>query len=250
MRRKIVAGNWKMNGSLLSNDALLNALKNAMVPANVDVIVFPSFPYLVQAQMTLQGSAIMSGAQNLSIHEKGAFTGEVAGNMIKDIGCNHVLIGHSERRELYGETDQIIAEKMKVAIAQGLTPVLCIGETLAAREADQTEAVVSRQLQAVVDACGIEIFSKSIIAYEPVWAIGTGKTASPEQAQAVHNFIRCFLAKLDAKIASLVQVLYGGSVKASSAKALFEMADIDGGLVGGAALDAAEFIAIIAAASK
>lgn len=249
MRRKIVAGNWKMNGSLKSNEALLDALKKASIPNNVDVIIFPPYPYLIQAQMNLQSSAIKAGAQNLSISEGGAFTGEIAGNMIKDIGCNYVLVGHSERRTLYGETSAIVAQKTAAAIKQQLTPVLCIGETLAEREAEQTQNVLTEQLQAVIEHCGIEIFSKLIIAYEPVWAIGTGKTASPEQAQAVHAFIRCFIAKSDAKIAALVQVLYGGSVKASSAKALFEMPDIDGGLVGGAALDATEFTAIISAAS-
>ena len=248
MRSKIVAGNWKSNGKLAVNQELITKLKAAVKQGKATVLVCPSFVHLQQVTDLCKGSSIQVGAQNLSLTGEGAFTGEITGGMLKDMNLQFVLVGHSERRSLFGETNEVVANKVKIAINAGLMPVLCVGETLEEREANQIESVISAQLDAVIKCVGIAAFEKIIIAYEPVWAIGTGKTASPEQAQEVHKFIRCFLAKSDDRIASLQSILYGGSVKASSAQALFTMPDIDGGLVGGASLDANEFAAIIAAA--
>ena len=249
-RGYLVAGNWKMNGSSASNAALLEGLVRGVAecPA-IDVLVCPPSVYLEAAHRHLAASPIALGAQNLSDQSKpGAFTGEIDAAMLNDVGCSHVLVGHSERRTLYGEDDACVARKFVVAQAAGLIPVLCIGETLAEREADETESVLQRQLDAVISAAGISAFRNAVIAYEPVWAIGTGRTASTEQAQAAHAFIRGVVAKNDAKIANSVRLLYGGSVKADNAASLFSCEDVDGGLIGGASLKAPEFLAICASA--
>jgi triosephosphate isomerase len=242
MRKKLVAGNWKMHGSLAENAALLSALKPAL--AGIEAVVCVPFPYLAQAQSELAGSSIAWGGQNLSEHSKGAYTGEVSASMLRDFGCGYVIVGHSERRSLYGESDQQVAAKFIAAQAGGLVPILCVGESLEEREAGITEQVVARQLDAVISAAGIGALANTIVAYEPVWAIGTGKTASPEQAQAVHAFIRGKIAGLDAAIADGLVIQYGGSVKAANAAELFAQPDIDGGLIGGASLVAEEFSAI------
>jgi len=246
MRKKLVAGNWKMHGSLAENAALLSALKPAL--AGIEAVVCVPFPYLAQAQSELAGSSIAWGAQNLSEHSKGAYTGEVSASMLRDFGCSHVIVGHSERRSLYGESDQQVAAKFIAAQAGGLVPILCVGESLEERESGITEQVVARQLDAVISAAGIGALANAIVAYEPVWAIGTGKTASPEQAQAVHAFIRSKIAGLDAAIADGLVIQYGGSVKAANAAELLAKPDIDGGLIGGASLVADEFVAICRAA--
>ncbi|MHB1401532.1 MAG: triose-phosphate isomerase [Thiobacillus sp.] len=248
MRKKLVAGNWKMHGSLAENAALLSALKPAL--AGIEAVVCVPFPYLAQAQAELTGSSIAWGAQNVSEQAKGAFTGEVSASMLLDFGCTYVIVGHSERRSLYAESDALVARKYVAAQAAGLTPILCVGESLAERESGVTEAVVSRQLDAVIDAAGVASLAKAVIAYEPVWAIGTGKTASPEQAQAVHAFIRGKVSALDASVADQLVIQYGGSVKAANAAELMAQPDIDGGLIGGASLVADEFVAICRAAAK
>ena len=249
MRRKLVAGNWKMHGSLTENEALLGALVAGLASAEAsDSAVCVPFPYLAQVRALLQSSALAWGAQDVSEHPKGAFTGEVAASMLKDFGCRYVIVGHSERRALHGENSALVARKMRAAQGQGLVPIVCVGETLAQREAGETEAVVAEQLDAVIAQAGAGALARSVVAYEPVWAIGTGKTATPEQAQSVHAFIRGRIAGADAGVANDLRILYGGSVKAGNAQALFAMADIDGALVGGAALDAAEFAAICRAA--
>ncbi len=248
MRKKLVAGNWKMHGSLAENAALLAAIKPAL--ADIEAAVCVPFPYLAQAQALLAGSSIRLGAQNLSEQSKGAFTGEVSATMLNDFGCKYVIVGHSERRSLYGESDALVASKFMAAQAAGLTPILCVGESLNERESGVTEAVVGRQLDAVIKLAGVASLAESVVAYEPVWAIGTGKTASPEQAQAVHAFIRNKLAALDAAVAAQLVIQYGGSVKASNAAELMAQPDIDGGLIGGASLIADEFVAICRAAAK
>ena len=246
MRKKLVAGNWKMHGSLAENAALLAALKPAL--AGIEAVVCVPFPYLAQAQSELAGSSIAWGAQNLSEHSKGAYTGEVSASMLRDFGCQYVIVGHSERRSLYGESDRQVAAKFIAAQAGGLVPILCVGESLEERESGVTEQVVARQLDAVISAAGIGSLANAIVAYEPVWAIGTGKTASPQQAQAVHAFIRGKIAGLDAAIADGLVIQYGGSVKAANAAELLAQSDIDGGLIGGASLVADEFAAICRAA--
>lgn len=248
MRKKLVAGNWKMHGSLAENAALLAALKPAL--AGVEAVVCVPFPYLAQAQAELDGSSIAWGAQNVSEQAKGAFTGEVSTSMLKDFGCRYVIVGHSERRSLYGESDALVASKYLAVQAAGMTPILCVGESLEEREAGVTETVVARQLDAVIGAAGVASLSQAVVAYEPVWAIGTGKTASPEQAQAVHAFIRSKIAALDAAVAQQLVIQYGGSVKAANAAELMAQPDIDGGLIGGASLVAEEFVAICQAAAK
>ena len=251
MRSRLVAGNWKMNGSLAANLRLLDALKAGLqASAGVQHTVCVPYPYLAQAEAALAGTSIAWGAQNLSEHAQGAYTGEVSGAMLRDFGCRHVLVGHSERRALYSETDKQVAAKFQAAQAAGLIPILCVGETLQERESGVTEIVVGRQLAAVLDSSGVGALVNAVIAYEPVWAIGTGRTATPQQAQAVHAFIRGVVGRQDAKLAAGLCVLYGGSVKAANAKELFAMADIDGGLIGGAALVAEEFIAICVAAGQ
>ncbi|WP_137169217.1 triose-phosphate isomerase [Marinomonas sp. FW-1] len=244
IRQKIVAGNWKMNGSKESISALVNGLLE-MDGSGSEVVIAPSFPYLSQVDSLISGSHIVLAAQNASQEIKGAFTGEVSASMLSDFGVKYVLVGHSERRSLYGESDELVAAKVKTILELGLTPMLCIGETLAERESGKTLEVCERQIQAVIDLVGISAFEKLVVAYEPVWAIGTGLSASAEQAQDVHESIRAFLAKSSKSIAEKVQILYGGSVKASTSSALFKMPDVDGALVGGASLDAKEFIAIV-----
>jgi len=245
MRKILVAGNWKMNGSRAMVESLLSGLlAGTENEGDVDLAVFPPFPYLAQAQSLLTGSSIAWGAQNLNPVAQGAHTGEVAASMLLDFGCRYVLVGHSERRAIYGESDQDVAERFEAALAAGLEPVLCVGETLEERESGETEAVVERQLDAVLDRGGIEGFKNAIVAYEPVWAIGTGMTATPEQAQAVHAFIRDKFVSRDDIIAGQLRILYGGSVNGSNAADLFAREDIDGGLVGGASLKAEDFLAI------
>ena len=249
MRQKLVAGNWKMNGGLATNLQLLkDVVSGAADLRGVSVAVCVPFPYLAQAQSVLAGTPVVWGAQNLSEKAQGAFTGEVSASMLQDFSCRYVLVGHSERRALYGESSAVVAEKFAAALAAGLYPVLCVGETLAERESGSTVQVVSAQMAAVLDRVGIAAFANAVVAYEPVWAIGTGKTATSEQAQEVHAAIRAQLAAADAKVAEGVQILYGGSVKPSNAEELFGMPDIDGGLIGGASLVAADFLAICRAA--
>jgi triosephosphate isomerase len=248
MRRKLVAGNWKMHGNLVDNDALLGGILAGMGEVKADVAVCVPFPYLHQAKAKLAGSRVAWGAQNLSQHVKGAYTGEVSAQMLNDFECRYVIVGHSERRSLYGESDALVAEKYAAAQTAGLIPILCVGETLEEREAGITEAVVGRQLDAVLSRSGVISLANAVIAYEPVWAIGTGRTASPEQAQAVHAFIRRKIRALDAEVADHLVIQYGGSVKAANAAELFAQPDIDGGLIGGASLNAEEFLAICRAA--
>lgn len=247
IRQKIVAGNWKMNGSKESISLLVNGLLK-MEGSSAQVVVAPAFPYLSQVSEMLSGSHIVLAAQNASEQPKGAFTGEVSSSMLNDFGVKYVLAGHSERRSLYGESDAMVALKVKAILAEGLIPMLCIGETLEERESDKTLEVCERQLNAVIELVGIDAFENIVIAYEPVWAIGTGVSASAEQAQDVHESIRKYLSTFSVSVSQQSQILYGGSVKASSSQALFAMPDIDGALVGGASLDADEFIAIIKAA--
>ncbi|MDM8567594.1 triose-phosphate isomerase [Candidatus Halobeggiatoa sp. HSG11] len=245
MRQSLVVGNWKMNGSYEANRSLINGIKqNIASVKNSEMAVCPPFVYLSQMKRLLKDTNIGWGAQNVSQQEPGAFTGEIAIGMLVDFDCKYVIVGHSERRSLYGESDELIAEKFATVQAAGLIPILCIGELLEEREAGNTEAVVKRQLDAVLNSQGVASLEKSVIAYEPVWAIGTGKTATPQQAQDVHAFIRGQISALDAKVAEKVQILYGGSVKGSNAKELFAMPDIDGGLIGGASLKADDFLAI------
>ena len=249
MRQKIVAGNWKMHGSLIENQALLSNLRTAL--AGVDgatfVVCVPT-PYLAQTQAILTGTALAWGAQNVSEYVKGAYTGEVSASMLLDFACHYVIVGHSERRALFGETDAVVAARFAAALSAGLIPILCVGETLAERESGRAEMIIARQLDAVLAVTGIARFAHAVVAYEPVWAIGTGKTASPEQAQAMHAYIRQRLAAHDAEVASQLVIQYGGSVKAANAAELFAQPDIDGGLIGGAALIADEFVVICKAA--
>ncbi len=245
MRRPFVAGNWKMNGSVASNKALLDGIKAGLAAvASTEVAVCPPFVYLRDVAGQLQGTTVALGAQNLSEQSAGAYTGEISATMLLDLACRYVIVGHSERRAIYGESDVLVAKKFATARKAGLIPILCVGELIEEREAGTTEQVIARQLDAVLALEGIAAFAQAVVAYEPVWAIGTGKTASPDQAQAVHAFIRNKLAAQDATIADKLRILYGGSVKASNAVELFGMADIDGGLIGGAALQAEEFLAI------
>jgi len=241
-----------MHGSRAANAPLLDAVKaGAGRAAGVSIAVCVPFPYLQETAVALAGTAIAWGGQTLSEHEAGAYTGEVSGGMLRDFGCTYVIVGHSERRALYGEDDSRVAAKFAAARRAGLTPILCVGETLAERERGSTEAVVARQLAAVVDAGGAGALAGAVVAYEPVWAIGTGRTATPEQAQAVHAFIRARVAASDRATAAALPILYGGSVKPSNAAELFAQADVDGGLIGGASLIAADFVAVcIAAASQ
>ncbi|MDD2775383.1 MAG: triose-phosphate isomerase [Gallionella sp.] len=245
MRRKLVAGNWKMHGSLAQNSELLIAVRSGMdLIGGVDCAVCVPFPYLAQAQQALAGSRVKLGAQDVHQLDKGAYTGEVSVSMLKDFGCQYVIVGHSERRAYFGESSILVAEKFVAAKNAGLTPILCVGETLEQRESGVTEAVIAEQLDAVIKLAGVASLQGAVVAYEPVWAIGTGKTASSAQAQAVHAFIRQRVAADDAQIASELVILYGGSVKANNAVELLAMPDIDGGLIGGAALVAEEFLAI------
>jgi triosephosphate isomerase len=249
MRKPLVAGNWKMHGTRSENASLLTQLLDRLPEAPAaDLMVCPPFVYLQEISRLLKDSDVGLGAQSLCAETVGAFTGEVSGAMLRDVGCNYVLVGHSERRQFYGENDALVARKFVAAQAAGLVPVLCVGETLDEREGGRTTEVVARQLDAVLGVSGAGALHSAVIAYEPVWAIGTGRTATPEQAQEVHAMIRARVALADARIAGEVRILYGGSVKASNARELFAMPDIDGGLVGGASLKADEFAQICAAA--
>jgi triosephosphate isomerase len=249
MRKLMVAGNWKMHGSTEMATELAAAVV-AGRPASIDVAVFPPYPYL-SGLCAAHGDALPCGAQDVSEHaEEGAYTGEVSAAMLRDVGCAWALVGHSERRQYHGESSALVARKFGAVLAAGLRPMLCIGETLEQREGGQTEEVLAGQLSAVIDAHGIGAFEQAVVAYEPVWAIGTGRTATPQQAQQAHAFIRSQLAKEDAKIAGLTRLLYGGSVKPSNAAELFAQADVDGGLIGGASLKANDFLAICAAAHQ
>ena len=248
MRKILVAGNWKMHGSKAMVSKLLEGLlAGSSVNGKADLAVFPSFPYLSLAESILSGSHIHWGGQTLNPNPQGAHTGETSGNMLVDMGCRYVLVGHSERRSIYAESDADVAERFKAALDAGLEPVLCVGETLEERESNQTEAVVERQLDAVINSVGIDAFSRATVAYEPVWAIGTGLTATPDQAQTVHAFIRDKLTSLNGIIGGQLRILYGGSVNGSNAAELFAQSDIDGGLVGGASLTAEDFLAIYSA---
>ena len=250
MRQPLVAGNWKMHGSKESVTALVEGLKGGIDSVNAaEVAVCPPFVYLAQVADAFAGTAVACGSQDICEQDgQGAYTGEISGDMIKDLGCKYAIVGHSERRCIYGEGDQHVALKFAAARRTGLVPILCVGEQLEEREQGITEEVVGAQLDAVIALEGIEALGDSVIAYEPVWAIGTGKTASPEQAQEVHAFIRKKLADLDAGVADKVRILYGGSVKGANAEELFSQADIDGGLIGGASLNADEFLTICRAA--
>ena len=244
MRRTIVAGNWKMNASKESVNQLILGILSGMGEVSSEVVVCAPFPYLSQVENLIADSEVKLGAQNLNTNSSGAFTGEVSANMIKDFGANHVIVGHSERRSLYGETNALVAEKVKAALENDLTPLLCVGESLEQREAGKTDTVVAEQINTVIELVGISAFRNIIIAYEPVWAIGTGKTASPEQAQAIHLFIRGLLGESNVSIAQSTPILYGGSMNAGNANELISCADIDGGLIGGAALKAEDFLQI------
>jgi len=251
MRKPLVAGNWKMNGSRTSIQALIEGIiSGATGLEEVDIVVCPPFVFLSEVSQALADRRIAVGAQNVAIPKQGAFTGEVSASMLKDVGCEYVIIGHSERRALYGETDQIVAEKFASVLALGLTPILCVGESLEEREAGTTENVVERQLASIIQYNGIAAFTNAVIAYEPVWAIGTGKTATPHQAQEVHAFIRQLLNGQNASIAAKIRILYGGSMKSANAAELLAQSDIDGGLIGGASLSRDDFIAICSAATK
>lgn len=250
MRKPLVAGNWKMHGSRSFTASYLEALKVLLAEVSVDVALFPPSLYLMASAAQLDRTLFALGAQDLSREPaEGAFTGEVCGTMLRDVGCQLVLVGHSERRSLFGESNELVAQKFAAALSAGLTPVLCVGETLGEREAGNTIAVVHAQLQAVADKVGLGCVAAAVVAYEPVWAIGTGKTATPEQAQAVHAFIRGYIAGSDAGVADKVQILYGGSMNAANAASLLAQADIDGGLIGGASLKAEDFLAICTAAN-
>jgi triosephosphate isomerase len=246
MKKKLIAGNWKMNGSVAANDALVRAIAAGLGDAACTVAVCVPAPYLAQVQMLRHGSALELGSQDVSSHEQGAFTGEVSAAMLKEFGVRFAIVGHSERRQYHAETDTLVADKAKLALAHGITPIVCVGETLAEREAGQTEEVVKRQLAAVIHTNG-HCISEIVVAYEPVWAIGTGRTATPEQAQQVHAVLRAQL-RAATPHPERVAILYGGSMNAANAASLLAQPDIDGGLIGGASLKAADFLQIIAAA--
>ena len=250
MRRRLVAGNWKMHGSLAANLALLSSLKRSVARVDgLDIAVCAPFPYLSQVAECLRGSSLVWGAQDLSEQDVGAFTGEVSGPMLADFGCTYVLVGHSERRVLHGETDRQIAAKFGAAQRAGLIPILCVGETLEQRDGGEMQAVLRRQVDAVLKASGVAAFKKAVVAYEPVWAIGTGRNASPAQAQAAHLHLRSHVAAQNAELAANLTIVYGGSVKPGNAKEIFSMPDVDGGLIGGASLLAEDFTAICCAAA-
>jgi triosephosphate isomerase len=250
MRQPLVAGNWKMNGSRDSVAELLDGIKAGVgAVTTAEVAVCPPAVFLPEAQARLTGTVIAWGGQDLSVHDAGAYTGEVSGPMLRDFGCKYVIIGHSERRTYHHESDALVAEKFAAARKHGLVPIFCIGETLEEREQGITEEVVARQVDAVISHCGVDMLGEGVIAYEPVWAIGTGKTATPEQAQDVHAFIRARVATQSAAVAEGIRILYGGSMKPDNAVELLAKADIDGGLIGGAALKASDFLAICTAAN-
>jgi triosephosphate isomerase len=245
MRKYLIAGNWKMNGSTAANLELCDGIVSDLQASDrVELLVCPPFPYLESTGRKLAGTSVSLGAQNVSEHASGAYTGEVSAGMLKDLGCEYVIVGHSERRAMMHESNEVVARKFRAAQGEALTPILCVGETLEERTSGRMEEVVAAQLRAVLDEVGVDALGTAVIAYEPVWAIGTGRTATPEQAQEVHRHIRNILAALDVDIADGVQILYGGSVKGDNASGLFSMPDIDGGLIGGASLKAGEFLAI------
>ncbi len=249
MRRALVAGNWKMNGSLASIQDLVGGIKAGMDGvSHAEVAVCPPFVYLPHVQGLIEGTAIALGAQDICDQDSGAYTGEISGPMLREMGCRYVIVGHSERRHIYGESDELTAKKFAAARRAELIPILCVGELLQEREQGQTERVVARQLDAVFELEGDRALAGAVIAYEPVWAIGTGKTATPQQAQEVHGFIRARVQERDPEGAERIRILYGGSVKGANAAELFAQPDIDGGLIGGASLDAGEFLTICAAA--
>ena len=250
MRHALVVGNWKMHGSRDGSTALISAIVAGVDSLRgADAAICPPYPYLALAAKLLAGSPVALGAQNLSEHQQGAYTGEVSASMLVESGCRYVIVGHSERRHLYGETDAVVARKFAAAHRAKLVPILCVGETLHARETGQTEYCIEKQLRPVVELAGIGAFERAVLAYEPVWAIGTGRTATPAQAQEVHAYIRGEIAALDARIAGSLPILYGGSVKPGNAAELFAQPDVDGGLIGGASLVAQDFLAIAAAAA-
>jgi triosephosphate isomerase len=250
MRQLLVAGNWKMNGSLDSVQELLDGIKQGMGDVkNAEVVVCPPTVFIPQAQQQLAGTAVAWGGQDLSTESAGAYTGEIAASMLNEFACKYVIVGHSERRTYHAESDELVAKKYAVARAAGLVPILCIGETLEEREGSITEEVVARQLDAVIELEGVDALAEGVIAYEPVWAIGTGMTATPEQAQDVHAFIRSRVAAKSAEVAEGLRILYGGSMKPDNAKELLGKPDIDGGLIGGAALKAGDFLGICTAAN-
>ena len=250
MRKRLVVGNWKMNGLRATNCPLVETVREGVKAGiGAEVAICPPFVYLADIEALLQGSAVSWGAQNLSSHGGGAYTGEVSTSMLADLGCRFVIVGHSERRTLYGETDAIVAEKFIAALRAKLIPIVCVGESLEEREQETTKEVVRCQLDAILQRTDANAFAKAVLAYEPIWAIGTGRTATPEQAQEVHAFIRGYIASYyDNQVAEGLRILYGGSVKGSNASQLFTMPDIDGGLVGGASLQAEEFLTICQAA--
>lgn len=250
-RRPLVVGNWKMNGNLASSQQLISEIL-AGLPADcrADVGVCPPAIFIPEVSKLIGKGPVRVGAQNVADQDKGAFTGELSAPMLREFGCTLAIVGHSERRAIYGETDALVAKRYAKAIEHGVTPILCVGETLEEREANQTFSVIDTQLAAVIDLCGVESLAKAVIAYEPVWAIGTGRTATTEQAQEVHAYIRTKIAALNATIAANLQILYGGSMKPDNAVALMAQPDVDGGLIGGAALEAASFIAIALAANS
>ncbi len=249
MRRTLVAGNWKMNGSMDSVRSLMDGIKQGLDSVrSAGVAVCPPAVYISEVVRMAEGTRIAVGGQNVCDQDSGAYTGEIAGSMLKEFGCRYAIVGHSERRSLYAESDELVARRFAAARRNGLIPILCVGELLEEREAGTTEQVVGRQLDAVLKLEGIAAFADAVVAYEPVWAIGTGKTASPAQAQEVHAFIRAMLAKHDASVAENLIIQYGGSVKGANAAELFSQPDIDGGLIGGASLQAEEFLAICQAA--
>jgi triosephosphate isomerase (TIM) len=243
-RQILVAANWKMNGTLETIRPLLEPVIQGVQGISTEVAICPPAIYIPELAQKLDSSDIRLGAQNVSHLEKGAYTGEISVSMLKDYNCQYVIVGHSERRSLYGESDELVAEKFIAVQSVGMTPILCVGELLEEREANNTEEVIARQIDAVINLAGIAAFKKAVIAYEPVWAIGTGKTATPEQAEEVHEFIRLRLARHDNQTADIVRILYGGSVNAGNAEQLFKMANIDGGLIGGASLVAEDFLTI------
>ncbi len=249
MRTKLIAGNWKMNGSKpMVRELIAGILSRLDAGQTSEVMVLPPYPYIPLANSLLENTPVLLGGQDLSRHDSGAYTGEVAGAMLADVGCSHVLVGHSERRSLHGEDNALVAAKFAAAQAAGLQPILCVGETLEERQEGQTDDVVRAQLDAVLSACGVAAFSRAIVAYEPVWAIGTGQSATPDQAQAVHAMIRAHISNEDAILGGRLRILYGGSVKPDNAAELLEREDIDGGLIGGASLSADGFMAIYQAA--
>ena len=249
MRRPLVAGNWKMHGSRAMAHAWSDCVASAL-PLPAEVAVLPPFPYIAEMVARCQGRALVFGAQELSPHAQGAYTGDVSGAMLKDVGCTYVLVGHSECRDYHAVSDALVVAKFIAAQAAGLVPILCIGETLAEREQGAMQQVIDRQLGAVIECAGIAAFTHAVVAYEPIWAIGSGRTATPQHVQAVHAFVRDKFAGLDATIGDSLRLLYGGSVKPANAAELFGQPDVDGGLIGGASLVASDFLAICTAAQS